>query len=161
MTLTILVERDPTSAQKQKAGLPPLLFIQITKSRKIATFSFERFDFPPELDKKVSTIVKEFVKLFFVEFYPRSQFWQKSNETWKKKARKWGIDFEESIRAYLEGRESRLWLPPFASHRRRGAFLYVGRFMILKMEAELVLEFSRKASRIIERYLKEFGWIAF
>jgi hypothetical protein len=129
------------------------------KSRNIATFSFERLDFPPELDKKISTIVKEFVKLFFVEFYPRSQFWQKSNETWRKKTRKWGIDIEEFIRTYLEGRESHLWLPPLASHRRRGAFLYVGRIMILRMETKLVLEFTKKALRIIEHYLKEFGWI--
>jgi hypothetical protein len=159
MTLAILDKRDLAPAQKQKVGLPPLLFIKITKSRNIATFFFERFDFSPELDKKVSIMVKEFTKLFFEEFYPRSQFWQKSKEAWKNKARKWKKDLEEYIKAYLEGSESFLCLPPFASHRRRGAFLYVGRIMILKMETKLVLEFSKKALRIIERYLEEFGWV--
>jgi hypothetical protein len=135
----------------------PILFLEHREKRDIGIFSLDRVDFPKELKEKTEKMIKELVKLFFEEFYSRSLYWRKSNETWMHKPRKWGKDYEECARLYLEGRTPTLQLPPVTI--RTKVFLAVGTFTVFKMEKELIREFIREALPVINRYACEFGFV--
>ena len=139
---------------------PPALFLKLIENKETAILFIDRVGFSPELKEKTNTMIKELVKLFSEEFYPRSHYWQKSNEIWKNKTRKWGKDFAECIRAYLEGRSPALLIPPvMCPYKGTKVFLAVGTVTILKMENKLVLEFIKKAMPVIKRYASEFRFI--
>jgi hypothetical protein len=138
----------------------PALYLKLIENKDTAILFIDRVGFSPELKEKTNAMIKELVRLLFEEFYPRSHYWQKSNETWKKKTRKWGKDFAECIRAYLEGRSPALLIPPvMCPYKGTKVFLAVGTVTILKMENKLVLEFIRKAMPVIKRYASEFRFI--
>jgi hypothetical protein len=134
----------------------PLIHIKFVKKRDTAVLTVECFGFlaKPELAEKSKAMVKRLVELFYQEFYPRSEFWQKANEKWMRKTRKWGRDFGECIKEYLEGRATGLWIPP-VEHKNCGTrvFLCVGNITILKMESQLVAKFLEKALCVIEHHV--------
>jgi len=132
----------------------PILFLKLVEKRDTGVFCIDRIDFPKELREETNTMIKELVRLLFEEFYPRSQYWQKSNETWKKKTRKWGKDFRECVRLYLEGFAPTLQIPPVYKGTR--VFLAVGTATFFKMESGLIREFIKKAILVIDRYASEF-----
>jgi hypothetical protein len=139
---------------------PPVLFIKLIENKNTAILFIDRIGFAPELKEKTNAMIKEVIELFYEEFYPRSQYWQKSNEFWKNKPKKWGRDFAECIRAYLEGRQPALLIPPvMCPYKGTKVFLAVGTVTILKMENRLVLEFIRKAMPVIKRYASEFRFM--
>ena len=135
----------------------PILFLELKKKRDTGIFSLDRIDFSKELREKTNTMIKELVKLFFEEFYPRSPRWLKSNETWKRKTRKWGKDFRDCARLYLEGVDPTLQIPPI--YTKIGVFLAVGTYTTFRMEKELIHDFVKKALPIIKRYADEFRFV--
>jgi hypothetical protein len=135
----------------------PILFLCAKEKRGIGIFSIDRIDFPKELREKTEAMIKELVRLLFEEFYPRSLFWQKSNETWKRKTRKWGRDFRDCAKEYLEGFAQTLQIPPVYKGTR--VFLAVGTYTVFKFEKELIHEFIVEALPIIKRYANEFRFV--
>jgi hypothetical protein len=133
--------------------------VKFRERRDTAILTIECIGFlaDPELREKSKAMVRELIELFYREYYPRSEFWRKANEKWMRKTRKWGKDFGECIKEYLEGRATSLWIPPVA-HKNFGTrvFLCAGNLTILKMESQLVAEFLKKAQRVIERYIEDF-----
>jgi hypothetical protein len=134
----------------------PILFIDLRKKRNIGIFSIDRIDFPKDLREKTNAMIKELVKLFFEEFFPKSLFWQRSNERWKNRTRKWGKDFRDCAKLYLEGLSSTLVLPPI--YKKAGIYLAVGTYTVFRMEKELIREFIREALPVINRCACEFGF---
>jgi hypothetical protein len=135
----------------------PILFLKHKEKRDTGVFCIDRIDFPKELREKTEAMIKELVGLLFEEFYPRSQYWQKSNERWKRKTRKWGKDFRDCARLYLEGFSPTLQIPPVYKGTR--VFLAVGTATFFKMEKELICEFIREALPVINCYAYEFGFV--
>jgi hypothetical protein len=141
----------------QKLEKLPILFLKHKEKRETGVFCIDRIDFPKELREKTEAMIKELVRLLFEEFYPRSQYWQKANERWKRKTRKWGKDFRDCARLYLEGFSPTLQIPPVYKGTR--VFLAVGTATFFKMESGLICEFIKKAMLVINRYACDFGFV--
>jgi len=135
----------------------PILFLEHREKRDTGSFSIDRIDFPRDLREKTNAMIKELVKLFFEEFFPKSLFWQRSNERWKNRTRKWGKDFRDCAKLYLEGLSSTLVLPPI--YKKTGIYLAVGTYTVFRMEKELVYEFIKQAMLMINCYACKFGFV--
>jgi hypothetical protein len=152
-----LEQTFPYFFEKLQIEKNPVLFLKLIENRDTSIFYIDRIDFPRELREKTNAMIKELVRLLFEEFYSRSLYWQKSNERWKRRTRKWGKDFRECARLYLEGFVPTLQIPPIYKGTR--VFLAIGTATFFKMESKLIIEFIRKAMPVIKRYASKFRFM--
>jgi hypothetical protein len=123
-----------------------------SENKDFQTLYLDRIELSPETREQTNDMLIALTKLFYEKVFKNSPAWQKANIEWKRKKRKWGKDFEESFRAFIEGREKVIMLPPVGSPKESSIFLHTGEgvtLSIFKAERELMKVFVVEATKLI------------
>jgi hypothetical protein len=115
------------------------------------TLYLDRIGLSPETREQTDDMLIALTKLFYEMVYKKSPAWQRTNLKWMRKKKKWGKNFEESFKAFFEGREKTIILPPVGPNESK-VYLCTGEGTILSIfraERELIEAFAKEAIKLI------------
>jgi hypothetical protein len=135
------------------------VFIGFYKYRGYPTFEIDLVGLPKEERIEARDLFRAFVEVYYTEVYKKSEQWQASNERWKHKTRKWGIDFEDIIKSYINGKERYLYLPPDARERSKKCLLVGKKTFTARAEKSLMSVFIQKAIPILLDWAERHGYV--
>jgi hypothetical protein len=127
------------------------IFLLFKTEMGCETLYLDRIGLSPETKEQTDDMLIALTKLFYEMVYKRSPAWQRTNLKWLRKKKKWGKNFEESFKAFLEGREKTIILPPVGP-RESKVYLCTGEgatLSIFRAERELIEAFAKEAIQLI------------
>jgi hypothetical protein len=128
-----------------------VLFLLLERDAELETLYINRSDLSKKTREQTEDMLVALTKLFYEMVYKRSPAWQRTNLKWLRKKKKWGKNFEESFKAFLEGREKTIILPPVGP-RESKVYLCTGEgttLSIFRAERELIEAFAKEAIQLI------------
>ena len=88
------------------------IFILLEKDRNFEILNISRLRLSSEKKEQTEDMLIVLAKLFYEKVFKKSPAWRKESLKWKRKKKEWRTDFEESFKAFFEGREEAIILPP-------------------------------------------------
>jgi hypothetical protein len=135
------------------------VFIGVYEYRGNPTLEIDLIGLPWEERIEARDLFRVLVEVYYTEVYKKSKQWQASNERWKQRTRKWGIDFEDIIRSYINSKERYLYLPPDASERGKKCLLVGKKCFTARAEKSLMSVFIQKAIPILLDWAEKHGYV--
>jgi hypothetical protein len=127
-----------------------VLFLVLERGVELGTLYINRIDLSKETRDQTEDMLVALTRLFYEMVYKRSPAWQEMAREWAEGKRGWKVDFDEAFKAFVEGREKTVILPP--SKKAHNVFIYVEEgetITAFKAERELVFAFLREADELI------------
>jgi len=127
-----------------------VLFLLLERSVERGTLYINRSDLGKKTREQTEDMLVALTKLFYEMVYKRSPAWQEMAREWAEGERGRKVDFDKSFKAFIEGREKTVILPP--NKKTHNVFIYVEEgetISAFKAEHELVLVFLKEAEELI------------
>jgi len=127
-----------------------VLFLLLQRDDKLEALYINRSDLSEKTREQIEDMSVVLTKLFYEMVYKKSAAWQKMAKEWVEGKKGWKVNFDESFKAFLEGREKMVLLPP--DKKTHDVFIYVEEGEIIsafKAERELIFAFLKEAEEVI------------
>jgi len=127
-----------------------VLFLVLERGVELETIYINRSDLSKKTRELTEDMLVALTKLFYEKVFKRSPAWQEMAREWAEGERGRKIDFDEGFKAFIEGREKTVILPP--SKKAHNVFIYVEEgetISAFKAEHELIFAFLKEADELI------------
>jgi len=127
------------------------VFILLERDRNFESLYLDRSKLGPKTREQTEDMLVALTKLFYEMVYKKSPAWRKASMEWARKKKEHRVDFDESFKAFIEGKEKTIMLPP-SGKPTDDVFLFVEEGEIVsffKAERELIFAFLREADQLI------------
>jgi hypothetical protein len=126
------------------------IFLWLKNYGNFEILFIDRAELNPKTREQTEDMLVALTKLFYEMVFKKSPAWRKASLEWQRKKKEWKVDFDESFRAFIEGTEKVIELPP--DRKVKDVYIYVEEgetSSIFMAEKELIFAFLKEADRLI------------